>query len=94
MTSAYPDIALVRAAAAVLDNFHPPTNLKPSWHLNPEEMAKAVIAAAAPHIAAQALREEAKRILRDRKLGGMARLEFTYRLRSRADEIESGEESA
>lgn len=32
---------------AVLANFHPPTDLKPTWHLNPEEVARAVLAAAA-----------------------------------------------
>ena len=40
--------AVEEGSKAVLENFLPPTDLKPSWHLNPETVAKAALLAALP----------------------------------------------
>ena len=45
-----PDADLIEAMAkAVLDNFHGPDNKHPSWHLNPETVARAALAVVREH---------------------------------------------
>lgn len=52
--SDYTETDVATARAIILENFHPPTNAQPSWHINPGEMARAVLDAIAPAIAARA----------------------------------------
>ena len=51
---AYTDADVEAAKQPILDNFHPPSDRIGSWHIRPEEMARAILNAVAPAIAARA----------------------------------------
>lgn len=76
----------------ILANFHAPTYLKPSWHIRPDEMARAILDAAAPAIAAKALRDAIEKydILISDESGFDIRVVYSEDLLDAAAEAERG----
>jgi hypothetical protein len=61
MSDLYTEEMVLDLREPILANFHPPTDKHGSWHIRPDEMARAILDAVAPSIVrrakAEALRE-------------------------------------
>jgi hypothetical protein len=85
MSDIYTEEMVLDLREVILANFHPPTDKHGSWHIRPDQMARAVLDVAGPRIAARALRDFADN---DVHFQSPARMQED--LHAKADEIEAG----